>query len=68
MLSKEVCKKCINQSVFLNWSSTEDEIDWEDFKTVYCPVSIDKSTRVTDPPPEWCQKTLEHALAGVEDA
>ena len=63
MLSKEVCIKCWTKTV-TGWEGS-DEIRWAT-GVVLCPYSGKKAlneTTINEPPPEWCPKKFEHAVA-----
>lgn len=80
MLSKKVCRRCLNQKALI-WNPT-DEASWRegiiDCRSVFLSNSrrepwkvtlVDRLSEIRKPPPEWCLHRFEHAVAkGMSDA
>jgi hypothetical protein len=74
MLSKNVCKRCLGNRAPI-WNPT-DEDNWKngfvDCRSVYLISSrrkprnvtlIDRNSKITEPPPDWCSYRFQHAVA-----
>jgi len=61
MLSKSVCKKCLNERYAKfdgGWCDMDDN-DWDECNTIDCPL---EPVKVTDEPPIECKYKLEHTV------
>ena len=75
MLCKEVCIRCINGSAS-RWKQTWDDFDdyrWSILDEVGCPSQFlpdyedaPDAAKSKYPPPDWCPRAFEHAVAAGE--
>jgi len=65
MLSKKICKKCINKKFIVKWRKN-DEMNWTHFDKVFCAYSFEKDVdgfiSIQDAPPPACPFLLEYTL------
>ena len=69
MLTKEICKRCLNlrsqsEPYTLAWSDRDDD-RWER-GIAYCGNKADSFVQICDPPKLTCRYALEHIVIGGE--
>ena len=66
MLNLKVCRKCHKDEIVPQWPPGEEEVVLRT-GVLACPYHFqgyyEASTDINNPPPEWCEHKLEHAVS-----